>query len=204
MGSITFRFTCGLLINCLVVVSLAVGQSIPRTSNNSNRKVDPANISAYLIDMSERSAGDSAKVFEREAGQIAKVIWSPNRKSAVVIDDGATRELVVQAAAQRLAESPLNKTLVKINWNALFAAAKTDHELNHIFGEILQFANASKERIVLFIDDISGLSMDRPMFGNAVAQSLSKAIADQDLQTVSAATPETYAGQITPNVQLSK
>src|SRR5947208_13645117 len=103
MGSITFRFTCGLLINCLVVVSLAVGQSIPRTSNNSNRKVDPANISAYLIDMSEQSAGDNAKVFEREADQSAKVKRAANRKSAVVVDAGAERDVVAQTAAERRA-----------------------------------------------------------------------------------------------------
>src|SRR4051812_38667729 len=158
MGSLTFKLSCGLLINCLVLVSLVLGQSTTRDDMTAIARTDRGNAPAYLIDISAQTDASSGGSFQKEAGQIANVLSSANRKSPVVIDDGTKREAILHAAAVRLAELHSEKSLFRIDWNSLFANSKNEEELNNNFGGILKLVRSSKGKLALFIDDIAILS----------------------------------------------
>ena len=177
-NSIIFRLSCGSLINCLLLASLTAGQLRVQQSKTSANKADQAGLSTYLIDMSQQADAETVDVFQDEAARIAKVLSLPSRKSPVVIDDGAKRDLIIRSAARRLAETPSNKHLVKIDWSTLFSNTKTERETAQIVSGILKLAESSKGKLVLYIEDIGGLSNERPMFGDAVAADLNNSIAD--------------------------
>ncbi|HEY2866433.1 MAG TPA: S8 family serine peptidase, partial [Pyrinomonadaceae bacterium] len=194
-----------LLIHCLLLTSLAGGQMPAKSVVTGTTVAGKTNSSAFLIDESQFADPSNADLFQKEAFQIVKLLSSPAGKSPVLIDDdGSKRDLVVPTAAARFTARFPDRKLVKVDWNALYAAAKTEPQLDEAFRGILKTVEMSKGKLVLYLDDITSFSRTEPMFGFDVAERLDHLIADGKLQVVTAASVENFKKQIEPDTQLDR
>ena len=104
--------------------------------------------------------------------------------------------MVLQSVAARLARDPMGKRLFRVNWNAIFSSTKDQAEFDAILTGILKYAEASKDKTVIYLDDIASFSSDAPILGPKVAASLYKALSEDKIQILSAADADSFNRQI--------
>ncbi len=197
-----FRVTVYLLIFMLLFPTLAFGQVIgdPNQTKATTAPETPS-YAAYLIEVS--ATNDASETYGKEAQAIARVLSSNATKNAVLIDEhGYARELVLQSVAARLNGDGKGKTLFRVNWNALFGAAKDQDAVDRTLKGILDYVAASKGKIAIYLDDISSFSSETPMLGAKVASDLYAALLQGKIHVMSASDSDSFERQIAGDSKL--
>jgi hypothetical protein len=188
----------------LLFSTLALGQNAgkPETAEAAatvtGEAMSPAD---FLIEVSPWSTGD--QTYKKEAQTITRILSSNELKSPILIDEhGYARDLVLEAVAACLARDPQGKKLYRVNWNTLLATGKDEATLNATLAGILKYAEASKAKLTIYLDDIASFSTSSPMHGQQVARALHAALSKGKIQVLTAADGASFEHQIAADVRL--
>src|SRR5688572_27624698 len=194
------KFLCVLIFTALLVsMPLAPLAQTSATKETAEPGVDS---STFLVDIASNAPSlDGA--YPSETKKIAAILGRDSRKNPILIDPtGNDRELVVQAAAVYLASRSSDKRIVGIDWNALLSTANGEREADAAFAAILRRAEESHGKTVLYVEDISTFSKDRPLLGNRIGARLYNAIVGGKVQILTSTNPETFLDQIASDTHL--
>lgn len=192
-----------LLIVTLLFSSLAFGQQSNRRASADTAVAANANtlFAEYLIEVT--GSPETSKSYSKEVASIAKVLTSPSAKNPVLIDEhGYARGMVVEGVAANLASDPNGKRLYRVNWNALFSGTHDQIEFEGLLQGILKYVAGSRDKMVIYLDDIASFSNDSPILGTTAAADLYKALSQGQIQILSAADSLTFDKQIAGDSRL--
>ncbi|MBA3354023.1 MAG: S8 family serine peptidase, partial [Blastocatellia bacterium] len=196
-----------LIASGFAVISLAItslGQTLDLTPAmpRPSSKIEAANV---LRNMSSLLQAETADLYSTEVKKIASVLAKPSQKNPILIDQtGNDRELIVQAAASRLASQPPVKNIYTIDWTSIFSTATSDADVEGTVAAIISHASSSKGKVVLYLDDVSAFSKDRPLLGKRIATQIYNAIADGKIQVITGTNAENFDSQIASDASLKK
>ncbi|MEQ1916000.1 MAG: S8 family serine peptidase, partial [Gallionella sp.] len=188
-----------MLIWTLIFSAFAFGQNVGKSDTAVKVTEVGQAFATFLTEIPATAAASTGYAKESEA--MASVLIATNSKSAVLIDDlGFAREMVLGAVAAKLASS--GKRLVRINWNAIFAAAKDDKDLGRIINGVLSSSVANRDNTTIYLDDIASFSKDAPMFGSVSAAAIYRSLEAGTIQVMSAAEATTFEQQIAGDAKM--
>src|SRR5688500_14886123 len=186
------KIIVGTLVLSIVVFSMPIAPLAQLHASRTASLSKPLDISMFLRDMGS-TIGEGDDVYSAETKKIASILTGPAKKSPILIDrTGNDRELIIQAAASRLAASTPSRTVLAIDWNALFSAAKSEADVADAVKAIIAQAELSKGREILYVDDVSIFSKERPLLGRTIAEQFYEAIAAGRVRVLAGTNPENF------------
>ncbi len=183
-----------ILVWTLLFSSLAFGQQSGKADSPKISTVETPSFADYLIEVS--AAYDTSQEFARESQKIARILTSGTKNPILIDNQGYARDMVLQSVANRLATLSQGKKLFRINWNALFSTGKDQAEINVILAGIIKYIDASKGKVVIYLDDIASFSSEMPVLGEHVAGILYNALSQSKIQILSASDANSFEQQI--------
>jgi len=189
---------CSVALFSLPIVPLAQTRDLHRSV--AGKDLD---VSVFLRDMSTSELTEVDDLYSSEIKKMTAVLGKDSKKSPILIDQtGNDREFIIQAAASRIASQSREKKIYAIDWTTLFSNSTSEAEVNSAVGAILSLAEASKGNAVLYIEDVSAFSKDRPLLGKSIASQLYDAIAQGKIQIVAGTNVENFVDQIASDSRL--
>ena len=192
-----------LLVGALLFPTLAFGQTSERTdvAETSAAEAMTSSYSDYLIEI---TAGyNTGNDYLKESQAITRILASSTDKNPVLIDNqGYARDMVLQAVAARLADASHGKKLYRVNWNALFSSDKDQNQIDTALAGILKYAEVSKKKTAIYLDDIASFSFETPVLGAHVAAILYNALSQGKIQILSNSDADSFTRQIAGDSKL--
>ncbi len=198
-------------MKAFIHVSLILAILIPGTifgQNLSGSKMarpsdERMNWKAFAAEVAPGGSDEDA-LYAFEAEKMAAVLVRSRSMNPVFIDEnGFDREFVLKAVAARLANSGSPKRIFKVNWPALLSLDSGGPATAAGVRAVINAAENSKSSVVLFLDDLTGLSKSTPYFGTAAAEQLYAAVAAGRIQVVAAGTSSDFDRMIAGDSRLN-
>lgn len=179
------RAIVAVLLQSVVFTTMTFGQHVAKSAADTRGQI-AASTASYLFEVT--ATADLTN--ERISRRIADLLAAPAGKNAVLIDEhGYARDGVLQGVANRLNAG--GKRVYRVDWNALYSNVRDEAALAVEFNRIAAFV--SRQNAVLYVDDLAGFSVANPMFGPAVARSLTSAVVRGKMRVLTASSENEFS-----------
>src|SRR5688500_5432041 len=179
------------------------------SGERKNSKVNPEK-SEYLRNLTQLAQDGQISPMaelEPETEKIVRVL-SAAKKNPVLVDEfsGKSQMILNNLAVNLLSEDAAAnlrwKNVFKIDTAAIMADAKSQSHAQTIFLNVFEQVKAAKGNHILFIEDLTALAKESPMFGAKVAKNLRQSIIDGKIRILTTGTNESYNLHIAMDAQL--
>lgn len=191
------------LVCSLVLFSMPIAPLAQVRHSRIVPEVETNRAASYLRDLAMSDIAEAEDLYSTETKKIAAVLGKDSKKSPILIDQtGNDRELIIRAAASRISSLSPGRRILAIEWTTLFSDSKSETEVDKAVAAILSQAEASRGKDVLYLEDVSIFSKDRPLLGSSIAAKFYDAIAAGRIQVLAGTNIENFTDQIASDIRL--
>ena len=214
------------LLSILLIGSLILGAALGGNAQMSAGKQAEASrqkstsrtqarsaLAAYATDLTARARQgefDGGAAYENEVAHATRILARTSRNNPVlVLEPGETSAFVSVALARKLAtgdvpEDVRGKNLFRLELSAVLADARRGEKVEAILRDVLAEVEASRGRIILFIDDVHALVGAGAAHGSDVSAMLRGALDRGALQLVGASPALAYEQNLKNDASLNR
>ena len=201
------------LISTLLLTPVIQGQTLAPKSNakNSGKNENTSRILPKYVEdlssLSETGRLTPAEGLESEIEKVKAAFSLQGKGGTILVDKTRTKaravvETVAALMKSETASALRQKRVLRLDLPLLLNDAQTETQAVALLQNTLKAIEAPD--VILFIEDVSTLSRQNPMFGLAIADTIRAAMDKRALQIVTDATPDNYNLEVAVDFGLRK
>lgn len=202
------------VLSSQMLSSVAVGQVVQTNQKNegSVKAVNSVlNSPKYVQDVSQlvrEGRFPWSENLKQETKMVENALTASADKGVIVIDRQGNKNagIVGNIAAffdsENAPQNLRGKRIWKLDLSAVVTDAKNTQQVEARVQKALRQAESAKEKVILYVEDISAFSRTNPLFGAEVAKTIRKSLAEGKIRVISSSSVEDYNEQIAADTEI--